>query len=269
VLTSVAVVLAVVVVGFPLLMYLMQDRLLFFPQPLAESRRVEIGERFAQVREVFIDAGGKRLHAWHVRGRPGGPLVIYFGGNAEEVSWIVGDAAVRAPGASWLLTSYRGYGLSEGAPSEAAISADALRWHDYATKELGAKKIVAFGRSLGSGAAVFLASERTLAGVILVTPFDSLVEVAKRHYPYLPVSWMLRHRFDSAALAPAIPTPLLCIAAMRDAVIPATHARKLYDAWDGPKRWVGLEGAGHNSTDGAFAFWENIGAFLQQSDIRP
>lgn len=253
--------------GVPLSLFLLQDRLIFHPQPLAEPRRAELLQRFPNVTEVFVQSGGGKLHAFHVRGRPGGPLVIYFGGNAEEVSWIVGDLAAQAPGASWLLTSYRGYGLSDGAASESAIAADALRWYDYARKELRAENVLAFGRSLGSGAAVFLASQRRLAGVILVTPFDSLVEVAKRHYPYLPVSWMLRHRFDSAALAPAIRTPLLCIAAMRDEVIPASHARTLYDAWGGPKRWVGLEGAGHNSTDGAPAFWQNIRAFLEQSTV--
>ena len=178
---------------------------------------------------------------------------------------MIEEARSRTPGVGWLLVSYRGYGASEGSPSEVSISADALRWHDYAVKNLEAKQVVAFGRSLGSGAAVYLASERKLSSVILVTPFDSLVEVAKHHYPLLPVGLMLRHRFDSAARAPAINTPLLCIAASRDEVIPALHARKLYDAWGGSKRWIEIEGAGHNSTDGAPVFWQSIKAFLQES----
>jgi pimeloyl-ACP methyl ester carboxylesterase len=268
-LSALAALAAVAGLGLPLSLFLLQDRLVFFPQPLPEARRAEIAQRFPNVMEVVVESGGHKLHAFHVPGRPGAPLVLYFGGNAEEVSWIIGDAAARTPGVGWLLTSYRGYGRSEGAPSEASISADALRWHDYAAKELGSKNVFAFGRSLGSGAAVFLASQRSLAGVILVTPFDSLVEVAKRHYPFLPVGWMLRHRFDSAALAPAIRAPLLCLAAMRDEVIPASHARTLYDAWGGPRRWIELHGAGHNSTDGAPAFWENIRAFLEESAIRP
>jgi pimeloyl-ACP methyl ester carboxylesterase len=261
---SMAAILAIVVIGFPLLMYLMQDRLLFFPQPLSEARRAEIARRYPSVEEIVLDSEGQKLHAWHIKGDP---LVIYFGGNAEEVSWMIEDAATRVPGIGWLLVSYRGYGASEGSPSEAAISADALRWYDYAVKDLGAKEVVAFGRSLGSGAAVFLAANRNLSSVILVTPFDSLVEVAKHHYPVLPVSLMLKHRFDSAARAPAIKAPLLCIAASRDDVVPALHARKLYDAWGGPKRWVEIEGAGHNSTDGAPVFWQSIGAFLEKSSL--
>jgi pimeloyl-ACP methyl ester carboxylesterase len=264
VLSSVGAILALVIVGFPLLMYLMQDRLLFFPQPLDASRREAIGKRFAFAREVFIQSeGGQRLQAWFVPGEMQKPLVIYFGGNAEEVSWMIEEAHTRVPGLGWLLVNYPGYGGSEGAPSEAAISADALRWHDYAAKELGAKEVIAFGRSLGSGPAVYLASQRPLKSVVLVTPFDSLVEVAKRHYPYLPVSLMLRHPYDSIGRAPKISAPLLCIAASRDEVIPAAHSRRLFEAWGGPKRWLLLEEAGHNTTDSHPLFWQNVGEFLR------
>src|SRR5256714_14674811 len=153
------------------------------------------------------------------------------------------------------MLNYRGYGASEGSPSEAAISADALQWYDYAASELKPSSIAVFGRSLGSGPAVFLASEKNISKVVLVTPFDSLIEVAKRHYPFLPVTLMLRHQFDSIGRAPKISAPLLCLAAARDEVIPSAHARKLHDAWGGPKRWIELAGAGHNRTDGLPAFW--------------
>jgi uncharacterized protein len=100
--------------------------------------------------------------------------------------------------------------------------------------------------------------------VILVAPFDSLVEVGKRHYPFLPVNWLLKHRFDSAAHAPKMKTRLLCIVATQDEIIPAEHAMRLYDVWGGPKQWVGLEGAGHNSTDNAANYWPSIARFLTE-----
>jgi pimeloyl-ACP methyl ester carboxylesterase len=262
VLSSFVAIVLVVAVGFPLLMYLIQDRLLFFPQPLDAGRRAEIRTRFPAVEEVFLESENQQLHAWHIKGDP---LLIYFGGNAEEVSWMIEEARARTPGAGWLLVSYRGYGASEGSPSEASISADALRWHDFVVEKEKPRRVVAFGRSLGSGAAVYLASQRKLSAVILVTPFDSLVEVAKHHYPMLPVSLMLRHRFDSAQRAPTISAPLLCLAATRDEVIPSSHARKLYDAWAGPKRWVALEEAGHNSTDSHPLFWQNVTDFLART----
>lgn len=262
--SSTITVLVIVALAFPALMYFMQDSLLFHPQPLNEIQRKAIAARFAGVEEIVLQGDGARLHAWHVKGQLAKPLVIYFGGNAEDVSWMIESARSRTPGVGWLLVSYRGYGGSDGAPSEETISADALRWYDHAVKDLGAARVIAFGRSLGSGAAVFLASQRKVDAVVLVTPFDSLVEVAKHHYPYLPVSLMLRHRFDSARLAPKLAMPLLCLAAERDDVIPAAHARRLYEAWGGPKRWILLDGAGHNSTDGAAAFWPGIAAFLEQ-----
>lgn len=259
-LASVAQVAAVVALGVPLLMYLVQDKLVFMPQPLSEQRRLEIARAMPAAQELFIEAAdGTRLHAWYVKGDP---LVLYFGGNAEEVSWMLEQAPRRAPGTGWLLVDYRGYGASGGVPSEKALAGDALRWYD----ELSSRhsRIFAFGRSLGSGVAVRLAAERPLAGVIAIAPYDSLAAVGQHHYPFLPVGLLLRHRFDSLALAPAIEAPLLCLVAERDEVVPAAHSRRLYEAWGGPKRWVELLGAGHNSTDGAALFWESIRDFIKQ-----
>ena len=253
-----------VAIGLPLVVYLAQDALIFYRQPLPEARRADVARRFPAVQEVFLQAkDGSRLHAWHVRGS--GPLVIYFGGNAEETSWMLEETS-SAPGVAWLIVSYRGYGLSEGTPGEAALVSDALQWFDHALNLLGTdpKRIYAFGRSLGSGVAVALAAERPLAGLILATPFDSLAAVAKRYYWYLPVDWMLKHRFDSVARAPRLKTPLLCLIAERDEVIPAVHAERLFEAWGGVKRKILLQEAGHNSTDAHPMFWPAIREFLAQ-----
>ena len=255
-----------VALALPLLLYFFQDQLIFYPQPVPEARRALIAQRSAPAESVFLHAAdGTRLHAWHLKGAPAAPLVIYFGGNAEEVSWMIAEARRHTPEVGWLLVDYRGYGSSAGSPSERALTADGLQWYDHAHAALGATKVVLFGRSLGSGVAVHIAAARPLAGVILVAPFDSLREVAKHYYPYLPVSWMLRHPFDSISHAPDIEAPLLCLVAQRDEVIPLVHSKRLYDAWNGPKRWVELLGAGHNRTDDAPAFWDAIREFLVQS----
>lgn len=249
-------------VGLPLVAYLAQESLIFYRQPVSAERRADIGRRFPAVRESFIQAkDGTKLQAWHAGA--GGPLVIYFGGNAEEASWMLEELG-NAPGASWLITSYRGYGLSEGAPGEAALVLDALAWFDYAMALQGsdAKRTFVFGRSLGSGVAVALAAARPVAGVILATPYDSLAAVAKRYYWYLPVDLLLKHRFDSIARAPTLQQPLLCLIAERDEVIPPEHAERLYAAWGGAKEKVVLAGAGHNGTDDDPAFWAAIRKFL-------
>jgi len=217
------------------------------------------------VADVFLTAAdGTRIHAWQLGA--GAPLLLYFGGNAEEVSWMIEAAQANASGTSWLLMDYRSYGQSAGAPSEKALVADAITLYDHAVKQPGADpaRIYAFGRSLGSGVAVALAAERPLAGIILVTPFDSLAAVAKRYYWYLPVDWMLKHRFDSITRAPQLRTPLLCLIAERDEVIPAVHGERLCDAWGGAKRKVVLLEARHNTTDSHPLFWPSIRAFLEQ-----
>jgi pimeloyl-ACP methyl ester carboxylesterase len=165
-----------------------------------------------------------------------------------------------------LIVSYRGYGMSEGSPGEAALVSDALQWFDYAMALPGAdpKRTYAFGRSLGSGVAVALAAERPVAGLILAAPYDSLAAVAKRYYWYLPVDLLLKHRFDSIALAPTLKQPLLCLIAERDEVIPPVHGERLFDAWGGSKRKIVLQEAGHNTIDSHPMFWPSIREFLAQ-----
>ena len=255
---------ATVAIGLPLVVYLAQDGLIFYRQPLPEARRAEIARRYPAVQGVLMRAGdGTRLHAWHAGA--GGPLVIYFGGNAEDSSWMLEELR-HAPAMSWLIISYRGYGLSEGSPGEAALVSDAIQWFDHALTLPGAdpKRIYAFGRSLGSGVAVALAAQRPLAGLVLATPYDSLAAVAKRYYWYLPVDLLLKHRFDSIALAPGLQAPLLCLIAERDEVIPPEHAERLFEAWGGAKRKIMLQEAGHNSTDAHPLFWPAIRDFFAQ-----
>ena len=268
---SLAKIAAAVAVGLPLVVYFTQESLIFYRQPLSDARRAEVARRFPAASAVTISsATGAKLHGWLVKpqGNERAPLVLYYGGNAEEVSHMleaIGDPARGdTPGVAWLLVNYRGYGASEGSPSERALVADALAQYDYASGLPGIDpaRMFAFGRSLGSGVAVQLAAHRPVRGVILVSPYDSIAAVAKRYYWYLPVDWMLKHRFDSIALAPQMKQPLLCFIAERDDVIPPDHAEKLFAAWAGPKRRVLLGGAGHNTTDGAAGFWPAVREFL-------
>src|SRR2546430_3996573 len=222
-----------VAVGVPLFVWLFQERMLFFPRPL-ESRPAPR----PNVEEVsIVAADGVKLRGWLVKGDGApAPLVIYFGGNAEEVSWLV-DLADHFAGWSPLLVNLRGYGESEGKPGEKELLEDGLVIHDYAKgrSQANSGRIVAMGRSLGSGIAVHLAAHRPLRAVILVSPYDSIVEVAKRRYPFLPVSLMLRHRFDSIALAPRIVAPLLCLVSTGRPGIRAAHSRALFEARRGTR----------------------------------
>ena len=252
------------------LLYLVQERLIFLPRSLPESTRHALRAHPGVTELEARTTDGTRLHGWlrheaEEAARPG--LVIYFGGNAEEVSGQVLDAGALAP---WSLAAfnYRGYGLSEGRPSEAALVADALVAYDRlaAREEVDPARIVVFGRSLGGGVAVQLAAARPVRGVVLVSPFDSLKSVGRRHYPFVPVSLLLRHPFDSVARAPDIEAPLLVLAGERDRIVPSTHSKRLFDAWRGPKRWDLLPGADHNGIHLHPGYWPAIREFLESLD---
>jgi uncharacterized protein len=163
-----------------------------------------------------------------------------------------------------LLVNYRGFGQSSGTPSEQAMYGDALALHDWAAAraDLDPARMVAFGRSLGSGVATYLAAARPVAATILATPFDSAVAVARAVYPWLPVSLLLRHRFESIARAPQLRAPLLMLVATDDRVIPNPHSERLYAAWAGAKRVTRIDGADHTDVASDPRYWSAISAFL-------
>ncbi len=253
---------AVTVIGGLSLLYWFQDSMIFFPH----GPSVWNQEAFAPY-EIRIQRGDIQLQGWFVRKQisPESPLVVYYGGNAEDVSENLLAIDRFAP-RSLLLMNYRGYGGSGGSPSESLFFADALHILDTVMAENGirSEEVVLMGRSLGSGVAVHVASRRQVKGVILVTAFDSLVTVARRHYPFLPVRWMLRHRFDSVSAAPSISSHLLNLIAGKDEVIPRSSSLRLGEAWGGQVQTVIIEEAGHNDIGAFEAYWESIDHFLKE-----
>lgn len=249
-----------------LLAFLLQDRLLFSPQPLDPARR-QVLQHSPHTQAITLRTDqGLALHGWLRTPQTLGPwpLLLYFGGNGEESSHIL-DEAGHLPGWAVATLNYRGYGDSEGKPDEAALMADAARLYDWARQrqDIQANRIVAMGRSLGSGVAVGLAARRSVAGVVLLTPYDNLPAVAGRHYPWLPVRLLLKYRFDSLSLAEARTEPTLFLVAGNDEIIPPAHALRLYQQWRGGKQWVLLAGAGHNDVDLHPDYQPALQAFLQ------
>ena len=254
------IVLVVIALGVCAAAWLAQERLIFFPQPVVSTTHLPARASTLEV----VAADGTRLRGWIVGPeRTPAPVVIYFGGNAEEVSWTLSDA--RWP-REWAIAglNYRGYGTSEGEPGEAALTADALAIYDAVAhrEDIDPMRIVVFGRSLGTALAVRLAAERPVAGVVLVSPYDSLVAIGKHHYPLLPVSLLLRHRFDVLSDARRNTMPLLVIVGESDSIIPLERSRALYDAWAGPKRWQVESRADHNDLGSSASFWSGVADFL-------
>ena len=255
------IVVAALVVGIPAAAWLAQERLIFFPQPLNATTHLPAHAKPLEV----VAADGTRLAGFEIAAssQPS-PMLIYFGGNAEEISWTLADA--RWP-RGWSIAglNYRGYGRSEGKPGEQELVSDALALFDTLARrpDVDARRIVVVGRSLGTGVAARVAAERPVAGAVLISPYDSLVEIGRGHYPWLPVSWLLKHRFDSVAAVKTAQVPLLTIVGTADGVIPLARSRVLHEAWPGPKRWLALEGAGHNDISTSPGYWDGIGQFVE------
>jgi uncharacterized protein len=243
------------------LAWVFQERLLFFPQPILYQ--VDAADN---VEEVFITtAGGHQLHGWlnkaTVPGRQ--KLIIYFGGNAEEVSHMIYSTPAWH-GWAYLLVNYPGYGNSEGKPGKKSFYESALAIYDYAFEraDIDTLNIVVMGRSIGTASAVYLARHRKVRAAILISPFAGMKEVAQSAYPFLPVGWLLRQNFKPVELAPAISAPLLAMYGTHDQIIHPRHSIELAQHWKGENILIPLEGYGHNDLFSSSQLWVEIEAFL-------
>jgi len=244
----------------------LQNVLLFYPQPPAAV--VPAPPAGWRAEPIALERpGGVTLHGWLVLpSRSPAGAVVYAGGNAEEVSWLVGYAD-RFGGRAVALVNYRGFGGSGGKPSEEALVGDAVAVHDWLAvrDDVETGRIAAMGRSLGAGIAVRLAARRPVDRVVLVSPYDSIEAVGAHHLPAALVRALIADRYDAKALAPSLAMPMLAVVAGRDDVIPVERSKSLRDAWGGPARWLELPRAGHNDLQEHLPFWSEIGAFLAAS----
>jgi pimeloyl-ACP methyl ester carboxylesterase len=222
--------------GLCALLFCFQRSLIYFPQPRSrddDSSTIALSPADAQ---VLITT---RPHA-------GSNALVYFGGNAEEVSYNLPSFSTAFPDYAIYLMHYRGYGGSSGKPSEAALFADAIALFDQVHADHDTVTVV--GRSLGSGIAIHLASVRPVSRLVLVAPYNSLQELASRQYPYFPVRWLLRDKYESWRYAGQVTAPTLVLAAEHDDVIPRWSTEALCAHFQkGIASLKVLSGAGHNT----------------------
>lgn len=158
----------------------------------------------------------------------GGPAVLVgFGGNAWDAGSLAAMLHGLHPEHDVAAFHYRGYAPSTGRPSAAALDEDALLIHDHLVAARPGQPVVVVGLSIGAGPAAQLARQRPVAGLILVTPFDSLAALAREHYPWAPVGLLLRHRMEVAEAMAGLQAPVALIAAGRDTIVPPRRTEPL------------------------------------------
>lgn len=231
--------------------------------------------------EVPLEARGHAVSAWYLpppksgagdEAQPGStvaPVVLMLHGNGENLETMrQADlfADFGALGAGVLAVDYPGYGRSEGTPSEEANIAAAEAGWEWLSRNAAGHPKVAAGWSLGAAVAAQVAARHggEVAGVMLLSPWDRLVEVARLHFPAWLVGPLLPEHYDSVAAAAQIEAPTLVVHGDRDTIIPVDLGRRLYEALPEPKRWVEVDGAGHNDLLARRETWEAITAFLAE-----
>lgn len=230
------------------LLWWFQGQLIYFP----DRRFPPAAAAPPGAQEVTFDtADGLRLHGWFVpaAGAARGATVLVFNGNG-------GNRAARAPlaaalarqGLAVLLFDYRGYGGNPGTPTEPGLLADARAARRYLAGrgDVDPARLVYLGESLGAAVAVALAAEQPPQALILRSPFTSLVDMGRLHYPLLPVGPLLRDRYPSVDRIGGVAAPVLVVAGERDRLIPVAQSRRLYEAAAEPKRFALIAGADHN-----------------------
>jgi pimeloyl-ACP methyl ester carboxylesterase len=217
-------------------LFVFQRSLLYFPQPSSLGDRDTTFALPTPEARVLVS----------VRAHGGERAVVYFGGNGEDVTRSLPGIEAAFPDRALYLLHYRGYGGSTGAPTEPALLADALALFDIAHAEH--PEVVVIGRSLGSGLAVHVAAVRPASRLVLVTPYDSLMEIAATRFPFVPVRWLLLDRFESWRYAPQVTAPTVLVAAEHDEVIPRASTDKLLSRFKaGVASLKIVPDAGHNS----------------------
>ena len=231
-------------------LYHSQRSLLYFPRPLLANPQAE---------SFDIESQGIKRHGWVIN--PGQPrALLYLGGSGESVEQDAAFFRDNAPGISVYLIPYRGYSSNPGAPTEAALFADALNDYDHIAAKHASVDVM--GRSLGTGVAIYVAVHRKVGRLILTTPYDSIVNLAQEEYPYFPVRLLMKDKFESWRRAPSIAVNTLVLIASDDQLVPRANTDNLIAHMKLPPQVVVIDHAAHNTIVAKAGYADAVRMFL-------
>lgn len=248
-------------VGVCLFVSLFQTHLIYFPSRPLEQTPADIGLTCDDV--MLTTRDHVKISAWYVPCDDASTTVLFFHGNAGNNGDRLPELKVlNSLQLNVMIVDYRGFGKSEGSPSENGTYLDALAAWEYLTQTRGisARSIVIMGESIGGAVAIELARRERPGALIVQSSFTRLADVAALHYPLLPVRWLLRHRYDSVDKVADIHCPKLFFHTTQDSLIPITMGRWLFDAASQPKQFIETPGE-HNG--GGFLYSDEYAARLK------
>ncbi len=219
ILKKISIFLLIGYIGTGLYLYFNQKSFLYFPTPNVNTPYIQmtLHNEGESIHIIVLNKGHKNA-------------IIYFGGNAESMAQSSYEIASQFPEYTVYLMDYRGYGGSTGEASEEGLYSDALNLYDTVKSKHDC--IAVGGRSLGSGIATYVAAHRKISILALITPFDSIINVAQEMYPIFPISFLLEDGYDSLSRIKQIKAKTLIIVAQNDNVITRERTQKLIDAFD-------------------------------------
>ena len=251
-----------------LLVMLLLENTLLYPAP-----RYPLGDWEAAdlVHENvwFTSLDGTKLHGWYVEHPQPRAVVLYAHGNGENVAYLTPFLKLLRDDLrlSVFAFDYRGYGRSEGSPNEKGILEDGTAAHLWLAERAGKRpdEIVLMGRSLGGAVAVDLAARNGARGLVVQNTFTSLPDAAARIYPWAPVHWLMKNRYDSVSKIGLYQGPLLASHGTSDTLVPYELGRKLFDAAPGPKEFFTIDNGDHNQAE-AREYYEVLDRWLDSLD---
>ena len=244
---SLVIIVAGLGLGVLSLLYVFQEKMVFFPGKRIVDTPETIGLHYEDVYLATDD--DLRLHGWYIPHADAQATVLFFHGNAGNISHRLDSISIfHELGLSVFIIDYRGYGRSDGRPSEPGTYQDALAAWNYLVDErrLRPDEIIIFGRSLGGGVGAQLAATVTPAAVILESTFTSIKELGKYYYPYLPVSRIVRIHYPVDEYIASFKCPVMVIHSDEDDVVPVQHGQRLFEHAPEPKMFLPISGD-HNT----------------------
>jgi fermentation-respiration switch protein FrsA (DUF1100 family) len=236
-------------VALVLILFFFQSQLLYLPNVPSRDVVVTPDDAGLAYEAVTITTeDGVTLDGWFVPARPARGLLLFFHGNAGNISHRLDSLKIfNELGLNTLIFDYRGYGRSEGAPSEEGTYRDAEAAWRFVTqgRNIPPREVILFGRSLGAAIAAHLATRHTPGGLIIESAFTSVPDLAAELYPFLPARWLTRFRYSTQADLVSVLCPLLVVHSRDDEIIPFAHGQRLFAVANEPKRLLELRG-GHN-----------------------